>query len=241
MRNFADLLRNKKKEMKHTEEKENTAKHSKTGQEESLNQNGHESIDEQVITAGEVYDELENLSLADVQAAADAAASEGADDLETDLSPEQKLGHQVEKLTNELTELNDKYLRMVAEFDNFRKRTSKERMDLFKTAGKDILVSIIPVMDDFERAEKALAKATDVQSVKDGLAIVAGKLRSILVQQGLKEMKTIGETFDTDLHEAITNIPAPTPEMKGKVIDEVEKGYLLNDKVIRFAKVIIGE
>ena len=241
MRNFADLLRNKKKEMKHTEEKENTAKQNKGSQEENLHQNDHESIDEQVITDGKVYDEFENLSLPDQQATATSGALEDADDIETDLSSEQKLGRQVEKLTKELTESNDKYLRMVAEFDNFRKRTSKERMDLFKTAGKDILVSIIPVMDDFERAEKALAKTTDVQSVKDGLAIVAGKLKSILVQQGLKEMKTIGETFDTDLHEAITKIPAPSPNMKGKVIDEVEKGYLLNDKVIRFAKVIIGE
>lgn len=241
MRNFADLLRNKKKEMKHTEEKENTAKQNKDNQEENLHQNGHESIDEQVITAGEVYGEFENLTSADQQSTPKTGASEDEEDNENELGPEQKLGQQVEKLTNELTELNDKYLRIVAEFDNFRKRTSKERMDLFKTAGKDILVSIIPVMDDFERAEKALAKATDVQTVKDGLAIVAGKLKSILVQQGLKEMKTIGETFDTDLHEAITNIPAPTPDMKGKVIDEVEKGYLLNDKVIRFAKVIIGE
>lgn len=241
MRNFADLLRNKKKEMKHTEEKENTAKQNKDNQEENLHQNGHESIDEQVITAGEVYGEFENLTSADQQSTPKTGASEDEEDNENELGPEQQLGQQVEKLTNELTELNDKYLRIVAEFDNFRKRTSKERMDLFKTAGKDILVSIIPVMDDFERAEKALAKATDVQTVKDGLAIVAGKLKSILVQQGLKEMKTIGETFDTDLHEAITNIPAPTPDMKGKVIDEVEKGYLLNDKVIRFAKVIIGE
>lgn len=241
MRNFADLLRNKKKEMKHTEEKENTAKQNKGSQEENLHKNGHESIDEQVITAGEVYDEFENLSPPDQQTTPETGSLEAEEGNENDINPEQKLGHQVEKLTNELTELNDKYLRMVAEFDNFRKRTSKERMDLFKTAGKDILVSIIPVMDDFERAEKALAKSTDVQAVKDGLAIVAGKLKSILVQQGLKEMKTIGETFDTDLHEAITNIPAPTPNMKGKVIDEVEKGYLLNDKVIRFAKVIIGE
>ncbi len=238
MRNFADMLRNKKKTMDNTEEQANkAAQHDQNAKAGNVN----ESTDLKDLIKELSLEELENPELFEAGAEGAAESTESEEEAEKLLSPEQKLQKQVERLTGQLTESNDKYLRMVAEFDNFRKRTSKERMDLFKTAGKDVLVSIIPVMDDFERAEKALAKATDVQSVKDGLAIVAGKLKGILSQQGLKEMKSIGEAFDTDRHEAITNVPAPSPDMKGKVLDEVEKGYFLNDKVIRFAKVIIGE
>lgn len=241
MRNFADMLRNKKKTMDNTEEKQNTADQNQSKTASSDTHNGAESTDEQVIAEGAPYDEFENPELFDQNGQTAEGTSGDSPEQESDLTPEEKLAKQVEKLTQQLTGLNDKYLRMVAEFDNFRKRTSKERMELFKTAGKDVLVSIIPVMDDFERAEKALANSADVKALKDGFSIVSGKLKGILAQQGLKEMKSVGEAFNTDLHEAITNIPAPTPEMKGKVIDEAEKGYLLNDKVIRFAKVIIGE
>jgi molecular chaperone GrpE len=145
-----------------------------------------------------------------------------------------------DKLKEELKEANDKYLRLYAEFDNFRRRTSKERVELLQTAGKEVIVSLLPVLDDFERAERALETSTDVNAVKEGLALIQAKLNNILSQRGLKSMQSIGTTFDADLHEAITNIPAPTDELKGKVLDEMEKGYTLNDNVIRFAKVIVG-
>ncbi len=145
-----------------------------------------------------------------------------------------------EKLRADLSEANDKYLRLYAEFDNYKRRTTKERIDLLQTAGKDVLQSLLPVLDDFERALKSMESASDVASVKEGINLVHSKLKNILIQKGLKEMESIGSAFDADLHEAITNIPAPSDEMKGKVIDEVEKGYFLNDKVIRFAKVVVG-
>ncbi|MFD0764228.1 nucleotide exchange factor GrpE [Mucilaginibacter lutimaris] len=145
-----------------------------------------------------------------------------------------------EKHKEELSQANDKYLRLYAEFDNFRRRTIKEREDARKTEGKDIIVALLPVLDDFERALRSMDTATDVASVKEGVALIQHKLKNILAQKGLKEMASVGTTFDADLHEAITSIPAPTDDMKGKVVDEMEKGYELNEKVIRFAKVIVG-
>jgi molecular chaperone GrpE len=137
-------------------------------------------------------------------------------------------------------EMNDKYLRLYSEFDNFRKRTAKERIELIQTAGEDIFKSILPVLDDFERAIKSNAETTDVKAVNDGVNLIFNKLKSTLTQKGLAEMKAVGETFDADVHEAITNIPAPSDDLKGKVVDELEKGYSLNGKIIRFAKVVIG-
>ncbi|WP_347525788.1 nucleotide exchange factor GrpE [Mucilaginibacter sp. CAU 1740] len=145
-----------------------------------------------------------------------------------------------EKLKDELAQANDKYLRLYAEFDNFRRRTIKEREEARKTEGKDVIVALLPVLDDFERAQRAMEKATEVAPVKEGVALIQHKLKNILGQKGLKEMTSIGTAFDADLHEAITNIPAPTDDQKGKVIDEMEKGYTLNDKVVRFAKVVVG-
>jgi len=145
-----------------------------------------------------------------------------------------------EKLKNEVAELNDKYLRLFAEFDNFKRRTQKERVDLLQTAGKDVVVSLLPVLDDFERALKSTENATDVAPVREGILLVQTKLKSILSQKGLKEIQSINTEFNTDIHEAITQIPSPTEEQKGKVIDELEKGYTLNDKVVRFAKVVVG-
>ena len=145
-----------------------------------------------------------------------------------------------DKLKAESTEWQNKYLRIYAEFDNFKRRTSKERLDLLQTAGKDVISDLLTVLDDFERAQKSIDTATDVVAVKEGVTLVQHKLKGILNQKGLKEMESLGKEFDADLHEGITSIPAPSADVKGKVIDELEKGYLLNDKVIRFAKVIIG-
>ena len=145
-----------------------------------------------------------------------------------------------DKLKAEATEWQNKYLRLYAEFDNFKRRTSKERLELLQIAGKDVISDLLTVLDDFERAQKSIETATDVVAVKEGVTLVQHKLKGILNQKGLKEMESIGKEFDADLHEGITSIPAPSADLKGKVIDELEKGYLLNDKVIRFAKVIIG-
>lgn len=145
-----------------------------------------------------------------------------------------------DKLKQEVAELNDKYLRLFAEFDNFKRRTQKERVELLQTAGKDVVVSLLPVLDDFERAIKATESTTEVAPVREGIVLVQTKLKSILNQKGLKEIESINTEFNTDLHEAITQIPSPTEEQKGKVIDELEKGYTLNDKVVRFAKVVVG-
>ncbi len=146
-----------------------------------------------------------------------------------------------EELTKKLAELNDKYLRSSAEYDNYRKRTVKERAELLKTAGESVLIGILPVVDDFERALSHLNEATDLEAIKEGITLIHKRFSDFLVQKGVKPIEAKECDFDTDLHEAITKIPAPTPKLKGKVIDCVEKGYTLYDKVIRHSKVVVGE
>ncbi|MFC2151561.1 nucleotide exchange factor GrpE [Bacteroidota bacterium] len=140
-----------------------------------------------------------------------------------------------------LVEANDKYLRLAAEYDNYRKRTLKERMELMKTAGEDILINLLPVMDDFERALGSIDQAKEISAVKEGVQLIYNKFKEFLKQRGVKEIESKETDFDTDLHEAITKIPAPDEKLKGKVVDVIEKGYYLNEKVIRFSKVVIGE
>ena len=147
---------------------------------------------------------------------------------------------ELEKLNLELQEQKDKYLRLMAEFDNFRRRTAKERLDLIQTAGKDVIVSMLDVLDDCDRAEKQLNSNADIAVQKEGVQLVFNKIRSNLQSKGVKAMESIHTDFDVEKHEAITEIPAPTPELKGKILDEVIKGYYLNDKLIRFAKVVVG-
>lgn len=146
----------------------------------------------------------------------------------------------LDELQAEYNQLNDKYLRMYSEFENFRRRTAKERLDLMKTAGEDVFKLLLPIIDDFERARANMETAQDVPSVKEGVELIYHKLIKELQQKGLKPMEAKGEVFDSEFHEAITQIPAPTEDLKGKVVDEIEKGYFLNDKVIRFAKVVVG-
>ncbi len=140
-----------------------------------------------------------------------------------------------------LAELQDRYLRLSAEYDNFRKRTLKEKIDLQKSGNENLLNSLLPVADDFDRAMGVVDEATDIKAVKEGLKLISGKFSGFLAQQGVKEIDAVKKKFDTDLHEAITKIPAPSKKMKGKVVDVVQKGYYLNDRVLRFAKVVIGE
>ncbi|MCD6067047.1 MAG: GrpE protein [Bacteroidetes bacterium] len=151
-------------------------------------------------------------------------------------TPEGKIA----ELEAKLAEANDKHLRLYSEFDNFRKRNAKEKIDLIKTAGEDVFKTVLPVIDDFERAIKANEGATDLAALSEGFQLIYNKFKSTLKQKGLEEMESIGKPFDADLMEAITSIPAPDEDLKGKVVDEIEKGYSLHGKVIRFAKVIIG-
>lgn len=146
----------------------------------------------------------------------------------------------IAELEAKIAEANDKYLRLYSEFDNFRKRSIKEKADLIKSGGEDVFKAVLPVIDDFERAMKASENATDIKAVSEGVHLIYHKFKTTLKQKGLEEMEAAGKVFDADIMEAITSIPSPTEDMKGKVIDEVEKGYSLNGKVIRFAKVVIG-
>jgi len=147
---------------------------------------------------------------------------------------------ETEKIGSELAELKDKYLRLYADFENFRRRTAKEKLELIGNANEGVLQALIPVVDDFERAMQSMETAEDVSAVKEGVSLIYNKLFKTLESKGLKPMVSKGEPFNADLHESVTQFPAPTEDLKGKVIDEVEKGYYLNDKVIRFAKVIVG-
>jgi molecular chaperone GrpE len=139
-----------------------------------------------------------------------------------------------------VNELNDKFLRLYSEFDNFRKRSLKEKIDMSRTASEEVIKDLLPVLDDFDRAIASMKDTNKVEAVKEGVELIHAKMKSIFTAKGIKEIKSVGENFDTDFHEAITSIPASTEDMKNKVVDEIQKGYLLHDKVIRFSKVITG-
>lgn len=154
---------------------------------------------------------------------------------------EQQLKKQIEELENKNKELNNKFLHLYSEFDNYKKRTNKEKLELLSTASEKVIVSLLPVVDDFERAIKANEQLEDVQVMKDGFALIYNKLIQLLARFGVEEIAAKGEAFNTDFHEAVTQFPAPTEEEKGKVIDVTEKGYKMKDKVIRYAKVVVGQ
>ena len=156
-------------------------------------------------------------------------------------SAKEKKADEIEELGAKLQDINDKYMRLSAEFDNYRKRTLKEKMELTKSAGEKILVNVLPVMDNFERALQSIDEAKDIEALKEGVHLIYNNFKDFISQNGVKEIEAINKEFDTDIHEAITKIPAPSEEMKGKVVDCVEKGYTLNEKVIRFSKVVVGE
>lgn len=147
----------------------------------------------------------------------------------------------IEQLKSELAEANDKYIRLVAEFDNYKKRVAKEKIETRMTAGQDILRDLLPVLDDLDRAGKAVQSASDVEAVKEGFTLISDKLIKTLAAKGLKEMTVIGEVFDADKHEAVAEFPAPSEDLKGKIFDVTEKGYVLNDRIIRFPKVVVSK
>ncbi|HNX12375.1 MAG TPA: nucleotide exchange factor GrpE [Paludibacteraceae bacterium] len=152
-----------------------------------------------------------------------------------------KIAEDLEQVNQKCEELNDKNLRLMAEFDNFRKRTLKEKSELIKNAGENIFVNILPLVDDFERAMKAMETTEDIEAVKEGINLIYSKFMSFLNTNGVKVIPTDNEPFDVDKHEAVTLYPAPTEDQKGKIIDCLTRGYTLNEKVIRFAKVVVGE
>ena len=162
--------------------------------------------------------------------------------------PSKKKARKAKKTASELVEeekikyaeLNDKYLRLFSEFDNFRKRTIKERLELTKIASQDLIISMLPVVDDFERAMQAFEDTKENESLKEGVNLIYNKFKSTLNSKGVECMESKGKDFDTDYHEALTQIPAPSKNLKGKVVDVIEKGYTMNGKVIRFAKVVVG-
>lgn len=172
-------------------------------------------------------DELKNAPETDENEAASAETTEELSELE--------------KKDIEYKELHEKYVRLFSEFDNFRKRTAREKIDITKTASEKVMKDLLPILDDFERAVDHNEKLEDVTAIKEGFNLIESKLFKSLETQGLKKMNAKGESFNVDLHEAITNIPAPTEDLKGKVVDVIEQGYWLNDKVIRFAKVVVGQ
>lgn len=147
----------------------------------------------------------------------------------------------VEELNKKLTEMQDKYLRLSAEFDNYRKRTLREKIELTKTAGESVIKSVLPVIDDFDRALSSLKDSDNCTAIKEGLTLVYNKMADFLKQNGVKEMEVINTPFNSEMHEAVTNIPVEDESLKGKVVDVILKGYVLNDKVIRFPKVVVGE
>ncbi|HEX8327831.1 MAG TPA: nucleotide exchange factor GrpE [Hymenobacter sp.] len=150
-------------------------------------------------------------------------------------------GVEANRTDAELTDLKDKYLRLAAEFENYKRRTTKERIELFKTANQELMTALLPVLDDFVRARNATAATEDANAVRESIDIIQNKLNKMLQQKGLTAMEAKGGDFDAELHEAITQIPAPSDDLKGKIVDVVEQGYYLGDKVIRHAKVVLGQ
>jgi molecular chaperone GrpE len=153
----------------------------------------------------------------------------------------EELSAKTEEAENRAREWQDKYIRLSAEFDNYRKRTLKEKSDLIKFANEDLLKKILTVIDDFERGLQIIDKSEDIDALRTGIHLIYNKFSDFVKQNGIKEIEALNQTFDLDFHEAMTKIPAPSEELKGKVVDVIEKGYILGDKVIRYSKVVVGE
>ena len=193
----------------------------------------NEILDKEEITKDKEMEKIEP--------AKDSGEGDKLIDTESKKPAKTKSKSKTEKIQEELEELKDKYLRLSAEFDNYRKRTLKEKMELTKYANEETLKDLLPVIDDFERALNNINEAVDMNAIKDGMKLIGNKFKNFLSQKGLKEIDALHQEFNMDLHEAITKIPAPEEKLKGKIVDVIEKGYFLNDKVIRFSKVVIGE
>lgn len=194
------------------------------------NLNSSESIDEEELKASQKTDQVSDEAAKDMQNASEESSQETAEPL-SELEQAQAL----------VEEYKDKYLRQVAEFDNYRKRVIKEKAELIKNGGEKVISAILPIVDDFERASENMAKMEDIDAVKEGVELIIEKFLTALHKEGLEKIDAVGQPFDVDFHEAIAMVPSPSDEMKGKVIDCVQTGYKLNDKVIRHAKVAVAE
>lgn len=196
---------------------------------------------ETVMSEKEMNNELENEKIDETNNTAEPAQEQAATEETTELTGEELLQKQLDEANEKVATLEDKYLRQVAEFDNYRKRTIKEKAELIKNGGEKAIESILPVLDDFERAIQNMSKDESAADMLTGVELIYNKFIGILKQNGLQKIETEGKDFDTDYHEAIAMIPAPEESLKGKVLDCVQTGYILNDKVIRHAKVAVGE
>ena len=179
------------------------------------------------------------------QAEGQVAVEDNVKDTKTENKVEEQAGSELEseleKAKKAVEEEKERFLRLFAEFENYKRRTAKERVELFKTASQDVMVALLPVLDDFDRALKEINKAGD-KSLAEGVELISNKLRETLKNKGLEPIETkVGEAFDAEIHEAVTQIPAPTDELKGKIVDVIEKGYKLGDRIIRFPKVVTGQ
>ncbi len=198
-------------------------------------------IDKEKVEDSEILEEAEAVKEEERVESEDASTGDVENDTEEQEEESDIEENPIEKLQVEVQEAKDKYLRLYSEFENFRRRTAKERLDLIKTANEDLMTALLTVMDDFERAQKALEESEDHKASKEGFDLIYNKFSNILKQKGLKPMEDkAGVVFDTDHHEAISQMPVEKKKMKGKIIDVIEKGYYLDEKVIRFAKVVIG-
>ena len=198
------------------------------------------NMDSEEKKSEEMKDKVENPTPEEDQPVEGEVQTE-AEEPEKELTPEEKLQAQVDELTKEQEEMKDKYLRLSAEFDNYRKRTMKEKAELILNGSEKAFKAILPVVDDMERALATMQKATDVEAVKEGVELIYNKFMQILGQNGVQAMDTKEKELDTDFHDAIAIIDAPSEELKGKILDCVETGYTLNDKVLRHAKVVVGK
>lgn len=213
-----------KKSKKRNKNKTKMANEKNNIQEENKEQTKQTEPNENINEQEEVKDEKKQ----------EKSESEKTDEKQDEKSLE-------EKLQEEITELKDKYLRLSAEYDNYRKRTLREKMELTKSANSSVLLKLLPIVDNFERGLKSVETAEDINAVKEGMILIYNHFKEMLKQNGVKEIEAVNKEFDTDLHEAVTKIPAPEEELKGKVVDVIEKGYLLNETVLRYSKVVIGE
>ncbi len=208
--------------------------------EETIKNQESISDDNQDTDVKNTQKETENPDIQGDQESDSPSDSESSEDVKEDDNPE-VCEEESEKLRSELDEYKDKYLRLMAEFDNYRKRVLKEKSELILNGGEKVISSILPVLDDIERAEESMTTIEDLKSFQEGVSLIFEKLKTILEKNGLKKMDTVGEQFNVDFHEAIAMVPGQPDELRGKVIDSVQTGYLLNDKVLRHAKVAVAE
>jgi molecular chaperone GrpE len=213
------------------------AKKTNTKEEQNVNVEDPQIAD-QVPENTKGEDTSEKLEEAEAQS---EEAEKPSEEEKAEKSEQELIAEKIASLEASSKEWHDKYLRLSAEFDNYRKRTLKEKTELLKTANEEVLVELLSVVDDFERAIASVNDASEVSAIKEGIDLIYTKFTSFISQKGIKEIEAKEKDFDVDHHEAITKIPAPSEELKGKVVDVVQKGYTLNEKVVRFAKVVIGE